>query len=336
MLRAAFTGRGSSTIDSRMSAQNRLYNFLIGAIFALLTFGLWAYFNRPTEEPAWPQRISNGGFAFSPYRNDKSPVRNEDPTIEEIDADLALLEGKASAVRTYSAVAPFSEIPQLAAKRKLKVAVGAWLDKDIEKNEREISGLLQIAAAKHDNVVRLVVGNEVILRGDMTRDELIPYLDRVREQTDLPSTAEPWNVWVANPELAEHVDYIMVHMLPYWEGIPVENAVDHVVNRMDLLRRVFPGKSIIGKWAGFRRAHPVVPCPLNPTKRCSRASWRARNAKAICSTSWKPSINRGRAMPVSAVWAPTGACTTRIVNPSSNSSIPSCVYRNGTRSQRSR
>ncbi len=229
-----------------MSAKNRLSNFLIGAIFALLTFGLWAYLNRPTEEPAWPKRINNGGFAFSPYRNGKSPVRNEDPTIEEIDADLALLEGKARAVRTYSALPPFSEIPRLAAARHLNVTVGAWLDKDLDKNEREINALLTIAAAKPDNLKRLVVGNEVILRGDMSRDELIPYLDRVREQTDIPvSTAEPWNVWVANPELADHVDYIMVHMLPYWEGIAVENAVNHVVNRMDLLRRVFPGKSII-------------------------------------------------------------------------------------------
>ena len=229
-----------------MSAQNRLYNFLIGAIFALLTFGLWAYFNRPAEEPAWPQRISNGGFAFSPYRNGKSPVRNEHPTIEEIDADLALLEGKASAVRVYTALAPFNGIPQLAAKRKLRVTMGAWLTQDTEQNEREIAALLEVAAAQHDNVIRLVVGNETLLREDLAQEELISHLERVRAQTDLPvSTAEPWNIWVANPELADHVDYIMVHMLPYWEGIPIEAAVDHVINRMDLLRRVFPGKSIV-------------------------------------------------------------------------------------------
>jgi exo-beta-1,3-glucanase (GH17 family)/cellulose synthase/poly-beta-1,6-N-acetylglucosamine synthase-like glycosyltransferase len=229
-----------------MNAHNRLSNFLVAAIFALLTFGLWAYFNQPTQEPAWPPRIDNGGFAFSPYRDGKSPVRNEDPTLEEIDADLALLQGKARAVRTYSALGPFAEIPRLAAARNLNVAVGAWLDRDVNKNGREISSLLAIAASKPKNVIRLVVGNEVILRGDMTRDEIIPYLDRVREQTDIPvSTAEPWNVWVANPELAEHVDYIMVHMLPYWEGISVDIAVDHVVNRMDLMRRVFPNKPIV-------------------------------------------------------------------------------------------
>jgi len=232
--------------DFRMSAKNRLSNFLVGAIFALLTFGLWAYLNRPNEEPAWPKRIENGGFAISPYRNGKSPVNQDVPTLEEIDADLALLEGKARAVRTYSSIGPFAEIPRLAAARHLNVAAGAWLDKDLDKNERELDSLLDIAAAKHENVVRLVVGNEVLLRGDMERDELITYLDRVRAQTDIPvSTAEPWHVWVANPELADHVDYIMVHMLPYWEGVSVDNAVDHVVNRMDLLRRVFPNKSIV-------------------------------------------------------------------------------------------
>jgi exo-beta-1,3-glucanase (GH17 family)/cellulose synthase/poly-beta-1,6-N-acetylglucosamine synthase-like glycosyltransferase len=229
-----------------MSAKTRLANFLVVAIFALLTFGLWAYLNRPTQEPAWPSIIRNGGFCLSPYRSGKSPVNNDVPTIEEIDSDLALLQGKARAVRTYSAVWPFSEIPALAAKRNLNVTAGAWLDKDLDKNEKEIVAILDIAKSKPANLKRLVVGNEVILRGDMTQDELIPYLDRVREQTDLPvSTAEPWNVWVANPELAEHVDYIMVHMLPYWEGIAVDQAVDHVVNRMDLLRRVFPGKSIV-------------------------------------------------------------------------------------------
>jgi len=246
MLPAASIGATADAISKSMSSKNRLSNFLVAAIFALLTFGIWAYLNRPNEEPAWPKRIDNGGFAFSPYRNGKSPVRNEDPTLEEIDADLALLQGKARAVRTYSAMEPFSEIPRLAAARKLNVAVGAWIDRDLEKNEREINGLLKIAAEKPDNVKRLIVGNEVILRGDMTPEQLIPYLDRVREATDIPvSTAEPWNLWLAYPQLADHVDYIMVHMLPYWEGIPVDNAVDHVVNRMDELRKTFPGKSIV-------------------------------------------------------------------------------------------
>lgn len=229
-----------------MTAKSRLANFLVAAIFALLTFALWAYVNRPSTEPEWPHIIRNGGFALSPYHNGKSPINGDEPTIEELDADLALLEGKARAVRMYSSVGTFAQVPELAAKRGLNVTMGAWLDKDTEKNEREITALIEVANKKSPNLKRLVVGNEVILRGDMPTDELIAYIDRVRAQTKIPvSTAESWDRWLANPELAEHCDYLMVHMLPYWEGVPIDQAVDHVVKRMDLLRRAFPGKSIV-------------------------------------------------------------------------------------------
>ena len=59
------------------------------------------------------------------------------------------------------------------------------------------------------------------------------------------STAEPWHVWLQNPELAEHVDYIAVHLLPYWEGIPVEQAVGYVEKRYDELKAKFPDKPIV-------------------------------------------------------------------------------------------
>jgi hypothetical protein len=91
-----------------------------------------------------------------------------------------------------------------------------------------------------------MVGNEVLLRGDLTRADLFAHLDHVRGATRQPvSTAEPWHVWMLYPELAEHVDYIAVHMLPYWEGIEVEAAVEHVVEKMALLERTFPGKEIV-------------------------------------------------------------------------------------------
>jgi len=227
-----------------MSAKTRLYNFLVVAIFALLTFGLWAYLNRPTEEPAWPPTI-RGGFCVAPWKNGKSPFNHDMPTVEEIDSDIALLKGKATAIRTYEVLGTFSEVPRIASKYKLNVTLGTWLDKDLENNEKELTTVVKLAN-DNDNVKRILVGNENLTRNDLERDQLIEYLDRVREQTHKPvSTAETWNEWVANPELADHVDFIMVHMLPYWEGIPVERAVDHVVNRMELMHRVFPGKQII-------------------------------------------------------------------------------------------
>ena len=92
----------------------------------------------------------------------------------------------------------------------------------------------------------VIVGNESLLRGDLTVAELSAYLKRVRGKLGVPvTTAEPWHVWLKHPELARQVDYITVHLLPYWEGIAVENAVDHVFRRYDELRRAFPSKRIV-------------------------------------------------------------------------------------------
>jgi len=218
-------------------------SFLIAAVFAAITVGVWAWLNQPTMEPRWPERIQ--GVAFSPFYAGQDPVYRKLPSQAQIDADLQLLAGKAISVRTYSSLLSLGSVPALADRHHLKVTVGAWLDRHLDTNELEIAGAIALARS-HSNVIRLVIGNEAILRGDLDTAHLIRQLDRVRASVSQPvSTAEPWHVWVSHPELAEHVDFITVHLLPYWEGIPVERGVDYVVSRVDLLQRTFPGKQIV-------------------------------------------------------------------------------------------
>ena len=224
-------------------AFGRMSGPLIVAGFALLTVALWGIANRPTAEPAWPSRLQ--GFAFQPYQKDQDAIAQDEPTIAQIDSDLALLEGKTNAIRTYSTLGTVGQVPALAKRHGIRVTLGAWLDTDRVRNEREIEQAIRLAK-QHRNVVRVMVGNEVVLRGDLTRADLFAHLDHVRAATRQPvSTAEPWHVWILYPELAEHVDYIAVHMLPYWEGIEVEAAVEHVVEKMALLEQTFPGKEIV-------------------------------------------------------------------------------------------
>src|SRR4029453_1948833 len=119
-------------------------------------------------------------------------------------------------------------VPELAQKHGIRVTLGAWLDIDRERNEREIEQAIRLAK-EHRNVVRIMGGNEVLLRGDLTRSDLYAHLDPVPAAARQPlSTADPWAVWILYPELAEHVDYLAVHMLPCWEGIEVEAAVEYV------------------------------------------------------------------------------------------------------------
>ncbi|HEY0767771.1 MAG TPA: glycosyltransferase, partial [Steroidobacteraceae bacterium] len=218
-------------------------SLLIAAVFATLTFAVWAYVNRPTREPPWPARIE--GFAFSPFRANENPNHLQMPTDAEIDSDLTLLEGKVKALRTYSVDKTLADVPELAERHDLNVALGAWIDGHRDNNEQQLQTAIALANT-HINVVRVLVGNEVILRGDLPLAELEAYLDRTRAAIEQPvSTAEPWHVWLAHPELAQHVDFIGVHLLPYWEGVAVDAAVSYSVTQFKRLQQLFPHKSII-------------------------------------------------------------------------------------------
>ena len=220
-----------------------LPSLLIAAVFALLTFALWAYLNRPESEPPWPKVV--WGFAFSPFRANEDPTHLVLPTAEEIDSDLKLLEGKVRAVRTYSVQGTLAQIPELAEKRDMNVAIGVWLDDHRDKNEQQLETAIHLANS-HINVVRVFVGNEVLLRGDLPIGELEKLLDRARDAIEQPvGTAETWHTWLAYPELAQHVDFIGVHLLPYWEGVPVDQAVDYSLTQFKRLQKAFPGKPIL-------------------------------------------------------------------------------------------
>ncbi|MFB1487983.1 MULTISPECIES: hypothetical protein [unclassified Thiocapsa] len=170
-------------------------NILIPILIALLTVAAWALLNRPADEPPWPNRIQ--GFSFAPLRAHNDPAHKSFPTTEEIDEDLALLQGTVHAVRTYSVESTLSAIPRLAAARGLNVTLGAWIGSDPDANETELARFGEILSKGYRNLVRVMVGNEAILREDVSVAELTQYLDRVRKMTWLPvSTAEPWHVWL--------------------------------------------------------------------------------------------------------------------------------------------
>lgn len=241
-------------------------NILISIAIAVICLSLWALLNQPETEPPWPERIQ--GFSFSPMREGQSAIEHILPSAEEIDSDLALLAEKTHAVRTYTMEGTLAQVPELASKHGLNVTLGAWIDNDLEKNEQEIEKLIAVARENYRNVVRVIIGNEAILREDVTVDQLAVYLDRVREALDIPvSTAEPWHVWFTKRDLADHVDFVAVHMLPYWEGVDVDRAVDYVVDHVNLLKASIPDKQIIIAEVGWpsngRTRHSAVASPAN-------------------------------------------------------------------------
>lgn len=246
-------------------------NVSIALIVATITYGLWAYVNRPEVEPMWPEIIQ--GFSFAPMREENDPTRNLLPTVDQVDQDMALLAGKTHSIRTYTVDGPLASVPALAKKYDLNVALGGWIDDRLEQNLIEINNLVTIADKNRDNVVRVILGNEVILRNDIPIGQLGQYLDSVRAKLTMPvSTAEPWHIWVAHPELAEHVDFIAVHMLPYWEGIANDKAVDYIDEHVLKLQQLFPDKPIVIAEVGW---------PSNGRTRKSAIADEAEQAKFL-------------------------------------------------------
>lgn len=235
-----------------MNAQKKSYNFIrLSSLFTLIivlvgNLILWWYLNRPYLGFDYTGVIE--GVSFNPFRENQDPNKDINPTLEQIDADLKLLSGKVKKVRTYRTGFGFDQIPKMAKEHDLKVDVGIWLNKDKDANEQEINRLFEIYKDWPSalNISSILVGNEVFVRDELSVDELIAYIRKVRSSTFIPvSTAETWDNWLKYPELADEVDFLAVHILPYWEGIPIENAVGHIQNRYEELKKRFKGKKIV-------------------------------------------------------------------------------------------
>jgi len=167
---------------------------------------------------------------------------------EQIAEDLAQLAEISECVRTYANDHGLDQIPELAAKVGLKVIQGIFLDRNREKNSRQISTAIRLAREFPETVSALVVGNEVLLHRDMTASELAATIRSIKAQVAIPVTyADVWEVWLRNREIYDAADFVTVHILPYWEDIPVRAkfAAAHVDAIHRRMASAFPGKEIL-------------------------------------------------------------------------------------------
>jgi exo-beta-1,3-glucanase (GH17 family)/cellulose synthase/poly-beta-1,6-N-acetylglucosamine synthase-like glycosyltransferase len=213
------------------------------ALVACVQAGLWALARNSLSAPDFEHRLAS--VSYAPFASSTNPDEGGKVTPEQIRSDLSLLAPLTRAIRLYSSTGGVELVPPIAAEFGLNVTVGAWIDKHADRNEREIRSA--IALARHNsNVKSVMVGNETIFRADQTVPELIKKIQRVKRATNVPvSTGEIWHVWIEHPELVSAVDYIAAHVLPYWEGVSTDEAVDRSLVIYDQLREAYPGKRIV-------------------------------------------------------------------------------------------
>lgn len=221
---------------------------------------VWLYYRfykaiHHPPELKWPEKIS--GFAYVPYRPGHTP-EGQHPSQDEVLEDLKLLSQLTDNIRTYSVGGIQQHIPALAASLGIKVTLGIWIDADETRSLREIEQAIEIANASA-NVVAILVGNEALFRHDVSLEQLIAYIDRVRSAVKVPvSVSEQWHVWVDHPALVDHVDMVAAHILPYWESVSFERGVQSVLDNIEQLETLFPGKPILLGEVGWpsQGAHP--------------------------------------------------------------------------------
>ncbi|MGB8400446.1 glycosyltransferase [Bradyrhizobium sp.] len=219
------------------------------AVVAVVVFvtaahaALWGLFQEKLPAPDFRGILPS--VSYAPFEGTAHPDVDNIPSVEKIRADLKKLSTMTRAIRLYSSTGGVELVPPIAAEFGLKVTVGAWIDKNSDRNEREIDAAINLAR-RNSNVIGIVVGNETIYRGEQKVEDLIELIKRVKKSVNIPvTTGEIWNIWRDNPELASSVDFIAAHVLPYWENFTDKQAVDQAFYLYQLLREKFPGKRIV-------------------------------------------------------------------------------------------
>ena len=212
--------------------------------------------------------------SFSPI-DPKSDGEVDTTTAARIRSDLAVIAPHTRAVRTYSVSNGLDQVPELASEIGLHVMLGAWINEWEAQNEREIETAIALAK-RNRNIDSIIVGNETLYRSSVlnhgpTVADLIAKIQRVKREVSVPvTTAEVWNIWLDHPELVSAVDYLAVHILPYWEGLPASVAVDHAIKIYERLRQAYPGKRIVIAEFGWPSAglnrKDAVPDPVSQAK----------------------------------------------------------------------
>lgn len=256
-------------------------------VLALISAWLWQQ-NQPT--PLAEPQLADGKLqcvSYAPYYGEgQTPlIKGTHISQAQIEKDLELLAKQTQCVRIYSVNQGLDYVPVAASKIGLKVLLGAWIGWVDADNVQEINLATKLANQYPETVAGLIVGNEVLLRGEQTEQAMAAYIKLAKQSTKVPVTyADVWEYWLRHPNLESSVDFVTVHVLPYWEDDPqpVSNAMHHVNVVMDKVNNAFTKPIMIGEtgWpSAGRQRNASVPSTVNQARYIREFLQRAEEAK---------------------------------------------------------
>jgi exo-beta-1,3-glucanase (GH17 family) len=236
---------GARNLNTSFSA---LVSFGVTAIVILAA---WWYLGSPMPLP--PSVLAPGEkltcVSYAPFRGAQDPlVEGTRVSAEQIDEDLALLAKYTDCIRTYSVDDGRDDVLKSARRYGLKVMHGVWVSGDPDRTHRQVEASVAYAKEYPDVIIAIVVGNEVLLRGEMTAANLIAVIREIKAQVAMPVTyADVWEFWLRYPDVQSAVDFVTIHVLPYWEDFPMpaSRAAAHLLAIRNKVAAAFPGKEIV-------------------------------------------------------------------------------------------
>ena len=220
--------------------------------------GLWSLLHRQYSSPDFNGQLAS--VSYSPYTRSQHPDNGDRPTAEQIRADLRLLSSYTRTIRTYSSTGGVELVPGIAAELGLKVTIGIWLDKnDGAQRARDPVSDRAGASLQQRQCHRGRQRDDAARREDGRRTDFASSSGSSGSSPVPVTTGETWDVWLGRDsdptkaskkiedavKLASAVDFIAAHILPYWDKLPFNQAVDHTIHIYDQLRRAYPGKRIV-------------------------------------------------------------------------------------------
>jgi exo-beta-1,3-glucanase (GH17 family) len=246
------------------------------AATALAIFFAWWWLGAPLRLPSSP--LAGGGklscVSYAPFRDDQDPlVETTHVDALQIDEDLTLLSRYTDCIRTYSIENGLDQIPAIAQRHGIKVMQGVWLSNKREKNRHQVETVVALAKTFPNTISAVIVGNEVLLRGDLSVGDLATFIREVKAQVVVPVTyADVWEFWLRYRDLQNAVDFVTIHILPYWEDFPLAASV--AAAHVDAIRKqvvaAIPNKEIfigeVGWPSAGRMREAALPSPSNQAR----------------------------------------------------------------------
>src|SRR5258708_5448703 len=249
---------------------------VVSALFAIAAAAIvavWGWLGCTVQMPASPLAAGEKLYcvSYAPFRGDQNPFGPDVPIDpRQIDEDLAQLKQITDCIRTYSIDHGLDQIPEIAKRHGMKVLQGLWLSSLPDLSRKQVDTTIALAKRFPDVIAAVIVGNEVLLRGEMSAPQLARIIREVKAQVSMPVTyADVWEFWLRHRDIAAAVDFVTIHILPYWEDfpIPAKDAAAH----LDAIRKrgaaAFPDKDVfVGEFgwpSAGRMRESALPSPVN-------------------------------------------------------------------------